>query len=125
MMSVKLQIILIICLICSVLYIVNLLRKKKMDFRHALEWLFVIVCVLIVTIFPKLLDWLSDLVGIASSMNMLFFWGFCFSVFIIFSLSVTIGQLTEKVKRLSQEIAIIRKDLYDKVEGVKKTDEEV
>ena len=125
MMSAKLQIILVVCLVCAILYITNLLTKKRMDFRHALEWFLVIVCILVVAIFPQLLNWLSEVFGIASPMNMLFFLGFCFSVFIIFALSVAVGKLTEKVKRLSQEIAIIRKDMHDKIEEVKKDNEEV
>jgi hypothetical protein len=49
---------------------------------------------------------------------MLFFFGFCLAVVIIFSLSMTISSLSEKVKKLSQEIAIIRKDMYDSVQKI-------
>jgi len=40
--------------------------------------------------------------------NMLFFAGFCFSLAIIFSLSVAISRLSERVKKLSQEIALLK-----------------
>jgi hypothetical protein len=90
------------------------MRKKRLDFKFALGWLLVLICITVLTIFPALLSGLSALLGIASPVNMLFFFGLCLSVVIIFSLSMTISDLTDRVKKLSQEIAIIRKDMYDK-----------
>lgn len=113
-MTLKLRIIILFIMFWAVIYIVNLMRKKKMDFRYALGWLTIIVCISILTIWPILLDKIAALLGIASPMNMLFFLGFVFSVLVIFSLSMAISHLTDKVKKLSQEIAIMRKDMYDK-----------
>ena len=100
-------------MLLAVIYIVNTMRKKRMDFRYGLGWLLVIACISVLTIWPVLLDKLAKLLGIASPMNMLFFFGFCFAVMIIFSLSMTISHLADRVKKLSQEIAIIRKDMYE------------
>lgn len=111
-MNLRLQIILLGCMVLGVLFIVNLLRKKKLDFKFGLGWLLVIVCLMILVIFPKLLIIISRAMGIASPVNMLFFFGFCLAVVIIFSLSMTVSILADKVKKLSQEIAIIRKDMY-------------
>ena len=99
-MSVKLQILLIVVILIAMLYIINLVRKKIIDFRYALLWLLVALCVLVLTIFPRLLI-------------MLFFLGFCLSIVVIFSLSIAVSNLQDKVKKTAQEIAIIRKDMYD------------
>lgn len=112
-MTLRLQILLMVCMIFAMIYIVNLVRKKRMDFRYALGWLFIMLCISILTIWPVLLVKLSSLLGIASPTNMLFFFGFSFAVMVIFSLSMTISHLSDKVKKLSQEIAIIRKDMYE------------
>jgi hypothetical protein len=53
---------------------------------------------------------------------MLFFFGFCFSIVIIFSLSVALSHLSEKVKRMAQEIAIMKKDMYMEIKESKDTD---
>ena len=95
------------------LYIINLVRKKIIDFRYALLWLLVALCVLVLTIFPRLLILLSGALGITSAVNMLFFLGFCLSIVVIFSLSIAVSNLQDKVKKTAQEIAIIRKDMYD------------
>lgn len=113
-MTLRLQVIILVCMAVAVIYIVNLIRGKRMDFRYALGWLFIIFCIAVLTIWPVLLQKLAAVLGIASPMNMLFFFGFCFAVMVIFSLSMTISHLSDKVKKLSQEIAIIRKDMYDK-----------
>ena len=104
-MSVKLQILLIVVILIAMMYIINLVRKKIIDFRYALLWLLVALCVLVLTIFPRLLILLSGALGITSAVNMLFFLGF--------SLSIAVSNLQDKVKKTAQEIAIIRKDMYD------------
>lgn len=113
-MTFRLQIIILCCMLIAFLYIVNLMRKKVLDYKFALGWLFVIVVISVLTIWPPLLAKCSAMLGIASPTNMLFFFGFCLVVLLIFSLSITISRLTDKVKKLSQEIAIIRKDMYDR-----------
>jgi len=113
-MSIKLQILIIIVILLAMLYIIRHVRNKSMDFRYALLWLFVCICVLILTLFPKMLTALAKVLGIASPVNMLFFFGFCLSIVIIFTLSIALSNLTDKVKKLSQEIAIIRKDMYER-----------
>ena len=98
-MSVKLQILLIVLILIAMMYIINLVRKKIIDFRYALLWLLVALCVLVLTIFPRLLILLSGALGITSAVNMLFFLGFCLSIVVIFSLSMAVSNLQDKVKR--------------------------
>ena len=108
-MSIKLQILIIVVIILAMLYIVNHVRKKSIDFKYALLWLFVCICVLVL-----LLNVVAKAFGIASPVNMLFFFGFCLSIVVIFTLSIALSNLTDKVKKMAQEIAIIRKDMYER-----------
>ena len=103
----------IIFIVLAVLYIVNQLRKKKLDYRFGLGWLLIIFCILVLTVSPKLLSMLAGFLGIILPINMLFFFGFCFIVILVFSMSMMISSLSDRVKKLSQEIAILRKDMYD------------
>lgn len=119
-MSFRLQVIILCCMFAVFLYIVNLMRKKAMDYKFALGWLVVVAIISVLAVFPALLARCSTLLGIASPVNMLFFLGFCLVVLLIFSLSITISKLTDKVKKLSQEIAIIRKDMYDRCNELEK-----
>ena len=109
-MTLRLQIMVIIFIVLAVLYIVNQLRKKKLDYRFGLGWLLIIFCILVLTVSPKLLSMLAGFLGITLPINMLFFFGFCFIVILVFSMSMMISSLSDRVKKLSQEIAILRKD---------------
>jgi len=119
MLAARTQVMMIAIMLLAVIYIINMLRKKKLDFKFGLGWLFIAVCILVLAAFPVLLDWISYLAGIVSPVNMLFFLGFALIVVIIFALSVTVSRLSDRVKKLSQEIAIIRKDMYDNVAELK------
>ena len=63
--------------------------------------------------FPQFTAWLAQIFGIGQPINMVFFAGFCFSLVIIFSLSVAVSRLSNKVKRLTQEIALMEKKFED------------
>ena len=113
MMSVRLQLGIIFIMLVVVGIIVHFLRKKSIDFRYALAWIFVDICIIILALFPQAMIWLSKVLGVASPVNMVLFVGLCLALLVIFSLSMSVSRLADRVRKLSQEIAIIRKDVYD------------
>lgn len=112
-MSLRIQIILVCAMLFAIVFIIHKLNKKSVSFRYGLGWLLVLACLLVLAAFPQGLDFFSKIVGIASPMNTLFLFGLCFSVLLIFSLSTTVSKQADRIKKLSQEIAIIRRDMYD------------
>ena len=93
-MNIRIQIIVGIIVLLALGVIINMIRQKKLELRYALSWLGVGVAILILDCFPQLITWLSRKVGIASPVNMLFFFGFCFSLMIIFVLTVAISRMS-------------------------------
>ena len=112
-MSVKLQVFIVLICILFFGYVANLLRKKKIDFRYALGWIALEFVILILTLFPKLLTWMSSQIGIASPVNMLFFFGLCLSLCMIFSLSISLSHANDRVKKLAQELAITKRLIHE------------
>ena len=112
-MTVKIQVIIAIIVIIALSIIVNMIRKKRLELRYALAWLIVGVGTLVLDCFPKLITWISDLVGIAAPVNMLFFFGFCFSLIIIFVLTVAISRVSIRMKQLAQELALYENKMND------------
>lgn len=106
MMTLRLQTIICICLISAFVAIIAMVRKRKLELKYALSWLLAIVFVLILDCFPVLLSKLSVFLGIWAPVNMIFFLGFCFSLMIIFVLTVTISRMSERIRKLSQAVAL-------------------
>ena len=57
------------------------------------------------------LEKLAKLVGIKTVSNFLFFLGFIFFIFIVFDISKTISIQNKKIVTLTQELALLRKDI--------------
>lgn len=115
-MTLRLQIIIAIIVVAAIFGIVNMVRKGKIDLRYALAWILLGVLILVFVIFPRLLIVLSDLFGVAAPVNMVFFVGFCIAIAVIYSQSVSISKLSYKVKKLTQELAIMKQQIEDKNE---------
>ena len=110
-MNIIIQIIVGIVVVIALLVIVNMIRKKKLELRYALAWLLVGVSILVLDCFPQLITWMAHKLGIASPINMLFFLGFCFSLVIIFTLTVAVSRMSIRIKQLAQEIALFEKEV--------------
>lgn len=115
-MNIRIQIIIGIIVVIALIIIINMIRNKRLELRYALAWLFVGVAILVLDCFPKLIDWFAEKLGIASPINMLFFLGFCFSLVIIFTLTVAVSRMSIRIKQLAQEIALYEKGKADKCE---------
>ena len=119
-MSVKIQIIIAVLIICALIVIIDMIRKKRLELSYALSWLLVGIGVLILDVFPQLIKTISEKIGIVSPVNMLFFFVFCFSLVIIFVLTIAVSKLSIKIKQLAQQIAI-----YEKKETERRQQNEV
>ena len=110
-MTLKLQIILLVCFVLALLFILNLCRKKKMDLRQGVPWMGALVVVIIFDLFPWLLNSLTKLLGIGSPVNMMVFFGFAFLLIIILIMTVNISKLIKKTTKLTQEVAMLKNEI--------------
>ena len=108
-MNIRIQIIVGIVVVIALFVIVNMIRRKRLELRYALAWLFVGTAILVLDCFTQLITWMSHKLGIASPINMLFFLGFCFSLVIIFTLTLAVSRMSIRIKQLAQEIALHEK----------------
>ncbi len=106
-MSLRIQILIAVLVLLAILGIANMVRKETLDIKFALSWLTVGVVVLILDIFPGIMTYLVHLFGIELPVNMMFFFGFCFTLYLVFALTVKVSRQSEQLKRLTQEIALL------------------
>lgn len=110
-MSLKIQIIIAVIVVLALIGIANMVRKEALDLKFALSWMVVGGIVLIMDIFPGIMNWLVHLLGIQLPVNMLFFFGFCFTLLLVFTLTIKVSKQSEQLKRLTQEMALIQEQL--------------
>ena len=110
-MSLRLQIVIGFIVLAMILFIANMVRKKKIDLRYALSWLCLAVIILLLDVFPQIVFGFAELIGISVPSNMVFFVGFIFVVILIYSVTVSVSRLSLKVKRLTQELALLREEM--------------
>lgn len=106
MMTWRIRIAIIVVLILGLVAIVNLIRKRSLELKYALTWLFLIAGLVLVVLVPGLLDGMSAALGIYNPMNMVFFLGFLFSVVVIFVLTMSLSSNSNRVRKMAQKIAL-------------------
>lgn len=94
-------------------FILELIRRGRLKERYALLWLFSSLVLLILSLSRSLLEYLSRLVGIYYPPSLLFLIAFIFLLLITLHFSAVISGLSEKNKRLAQEIALLRQSLEE------------
>jgi len=113
MMTIKLQIVIAVSILVVFIILINMIRRRSLELNYALSWLFVLVALFAFACAPKLLTIVSDFLGIYAPVNMIFFLGFCFSLLIIFSLTVALSRLSNSVRTLNQIVALNEKKLEE------------
>lgn len=108
-MSIKLQVILLILLFVILIGMIRQIKRKKLELKYTLSWFALIIALIILTCFPKLLIIIADFLGITTPINMIFFCGFCFSLVIIYTLTVAISKMEDHIRSLTQKIALLEK----------------
>ena len=112
-MSVQIRVFVLACVVVLIFGMMNMVRNKKLDLKYAFPWLFLGVGVGVLAVFDEFTARLAVMLGVEIPSNMIFFLGFCFSLTIIFCLTFAVSRLSYKVKRLTQECALLEKRLEE------------
>lgn len=100
--------------IIVVFFLINLIRLSQKDIlsiRNSLKWYVLATLLLIFVWNPSLLSYLSQLTGVYSDTNLVFFVGFCISLWIIFDLSKIVTLQGQKMKILTQRLALLENEV--------------
>ena len=113
MMTVKLQIVIAAAILVVFAVLINMIRRKSLELKSALSWMLVLTALFVFACAPWLLNVVSEFLGIYAPVNMIFFLGFCFSLLIIFTLTVALSRLSNSVRTLDQIVALNEKKLEE------------
>lgn len=106
MLGLRLQTALIVICVCAFIYLFYKMKKKKVDVKYSLPWLFLDAVMLIMAIFPRILVGLRNLLGIQTVSNAVFFAALLFLLAIVYVMSRTISRPNNEIRELAQRVAL-------------------
>ena len=107
MITQRLQWFAIIVGVLFLVMMIDLIRKNRVALKYALLWLFSGLLMILLAIFPKILDRMARLVGIYSPVNALFAVLLCCGLVLMISFSVIMSGNKKSIVRLTQEISLL------------------
>ena len=112
-MTLRAQIILLAVLLVALIFIVSTVRRGRLQLKYALPWLACVIVLVILVAIPPAIQGLSQLLGIYSPVNMIFFLGFVFSLAIAFFQTLVLSKITARIRQLTQAVALLEKRLQE------------
>ena len=122
-MSATLKVLLIVASVVTVGWILRKIRKNKVKMEDAIFWIFFAAILLILATFPEISYKLCQIFGIMSPSNLVFLVIIFLLVEKIFTLSIIVSQLEDKIGILSAEVALRSKADEKKITDVDEKEE--
>ncbi|HOO79522.1 MAG TPA: DUF2304 domain-containing protein [Lachnospiraceae bacterium] len=122
-MSNTLQIFMIIAEVIYFILIFCFLKRKTLSLKYTLLWLIAGLVMLFFTIFPLTMIRAVKFIGVESAMNGLFALCIFFIIIILMSLTSIASKQSERIRTLTQQIAILEKRVREIEELNEKADE--
>lgn len=123
MASPRLTIFSVVVAIAALVLVLELLRRRRLREKYAVIWVVISLGTLVVAVFPLLLRWVSELVGIQTPSNLLFFSSLLILFAVSLQLSREVGLLEEQSRRLAEEVGALRMrmDAHEKWQDSERT----
>lgn len=96
-----------------VIYIIDLVRKKKLREEYSFIWFVIGISMIIFMLRFDLIMALTKFLGVLSPNNVIFFFSVLFLLIIALQFSVRISNLTDQIKILAQENTLLRKKIEE------------
>lgn len=112
-MSVALRVSLLVGILVYLIVIIVLLRRKSLNLKYSLLWLFIAAILLLMVCFPEAVSFLARLLGVVSPINAIFLAFISFILLLLISLTAIASGQQRKIKTLIQNIAILQKQVED------------
>ena len=109
----SIQILAIVIAVIIFLFVLDLVRRRRLTFKYALGWLFVSGAAVFFAIFKTLLFNCAVFLGFELPSNFIFFALLCGFVFLSLLLTVFLCQQNERNDAMAQKIAILEFELKE------------
>lgn len=112
-MSTVFRVILIVVSLLTTFYILKKIRQSKLQIEYAIFWILFSGVLIIFSLFPWLVSMFTRLIGMQLPVNFIFLF-FIFVLMVkMFLMTIELSTLENKVKDLTQELALEEKERRD------------
>ena len=113
-MDFTLRIFLIILIIIGIYCIYKTIKRKKLSMKYGMYFSIIFGGLLILIIFPNIIESLANFLGFKEAPNMLFLIAIFILFYIVFAIYTTITKLSENNKVLVQELSMLKDELNNR-----------
>lgn len=124
MIPTTLRFVLLTAIIVYFILILFYLKRKALELKYTLLWMFAGMIMLLMVVFPQISIIMTRLLGFESNMNALYITCMAFIIMILMMLTSIVSRQSNKIKTLIQEIAILKKEIRDLQESYIEADSE-
>lgn len=104
-----------ISLACGVIlylaFFLIMLKKKKLNLRYTLLWLGLSCLLIVLDLFPQIVSWIADFIGVQTPVNAIFLFFIFFILLILISLTSIVSQQHQQIKTLVQKLALLERSI--------------
>jgi hypothetical protein len=104
------HIVVLLVTLCSLLFVVRMLRRSQLAPRYAVLWMAVGVVLLFLASFPSTVDRVSIALGISYGPATVFLGAITVLFVVVVHFSWELSRLQERTQILAQEVALLRAD---------------
>ncbi len=97
--------------------VIELIRRNRLKERYSLIWLATAVVLMAFSVWRRLLDYVALFFGIYYPPSFLFLLAIIFLIILLLHFSTIVSSLSEKNRRLAQELAMLKTRIEEKEAG--------
>lgn len=103
----------IIFSIILIIFIINLVKKNKLDEKYSILWLFASFVILIVSIFPKLIIIIANKFSVYYPPSLMFLFAIIILGAYIVHISTVLTKQNKMIVKLTQELGILKEKMNE------------
>ena len=109
-MSNTLRLVLLLAALITVVWILRKIYKCKVKLADAIFWFCMAILLAVLGIVPEIAYWCSEVIGIQTPVNFIFLMIIALLMEKLFTLSIVVSQLEDKITILAAEVALRSKN---------------
>lgn len=103
----------ILVAIIFIVFVYSKVKRKLLSEKESIFWMLGAIAVLILSVFPNILDVVAQKLNIYYPPSLLFFGGIIFTLALVFRITTYVSVTQEKVKELAERYAVLEKRIIE------------